>query len=237
MKGETLRQLLADKAAERPVVLATNLTTGAERLFYPLDPAGTTDPLAAQGREALMLDQSTTVPTADGPIFLHAFNTPLRMILIGAVHISQPLARMAAMAGYDVVVVDPRRAFAHAVRFPGLKIVTDWPDDAMRALHPDHRTAVVALTHDPKLDDPALQVALRSRAFYIGALGSKKTAAKRVERLTVAGLTAAEIGRIRGPVGLDINARSPAEIAISVLAEVTQVLRTEVAQAQQKVPA
>jgi len=156
---------------------------------------------------------------------LHVFNPPLRMILIGAVHISQPLARMAALAGYEVVVVDPRRAFASAARFPGVEVRIDWPDEALEDLAPNLRTAVVTLTHDPKLDDPALHVALRSDAFYIGSLGSKKTHRTRVERLTEAGFDEKTIGRILGPVGLSIGATSPAEIAVAILAQITDVLR------------
>ena len=146
------------------------------------------------------------------------------MLIVGAVHISQALAPMAALAGYDVTVIDPRRAFATDSRFPDVKLVSAWPDDAMRDLKPDNRTAIVALTHDPKIDDPALQVALASDAFYIGALGSRKTHANRLARLREAGLADPATARIHGPIGLKIGAKSPAEIAISILGEVTAVL-------------
>ena len=224
MQADTLRRILDDREAARPVVLATNLTTGSEELLYPVDAVGN-PALMDAARAAMRADSSTTVTDTEGPVFLHVFNPPLRMILVGAVHISQPLSRMAAMAGYEVTVVDPRRAFANEERFPGIALRSDWPDEAMTDLAPNLRTAVVALTHDPKLDDPALTVALRSPAFYIGALGSKKTHAARKERLQAAGFSDDAFARIRGPVGLKIGARSPAEIAVAVLAEITQVLR------------
>jgi xanthine dehydrogenase accessory factor len=224
MQQTTLTQILDDRAARRPVVLATNLKSGDERILYPIDGDEKSD-LVTEAAAAIQADKSRTVETPDGAVFLHVFNPPLRMILIGAVHISQPLARMAALAGYEVVVVDPRRAFASAARFPGVEVRTDWPDEALEDLAPNLRTAVVTLTHDPKLDDPALHVALRSDAFYIGSLGSKKTHRTRVERLTEAGFDEATIGRILGPVGLSIGATSPAEIAVAILAQITDVLR------------
>jgi xanthine dehydrogenase accessory factor len=224
MRAATLRQILDDRAAARPVVLATNLKSGDEELLYPFEEIGNFELIPA-AKMASRSDRSTTVDTDAGPIFLHVFNPPLRMILVGAVHISQPLSRMAALTGYQVAVVDPRRAFASEERFPGIELSSDWPDEAVERLAPDMRTAVIALTHDPKLDDPALTVALRSPAFYVGALGSKKTHASRKERLLAGGFSEEEFNRIRGPVGVKIGARSPAEIAVSVLAEVTRVLR------------
>jgi xanthine dehydrogenase accessory factor len=159
----------------------------------------------------------------DGITFVAVHNPPLRMIVVGAVHIAQPLLAMARLAGYDATLVDPRPAFAATERFPDERIVDDWPDDALATLAPDARTAVVTLTHDPKLDDPAIRAALASTAFYLGCLGSNRTHAKRLERLAdVAGLE-----RIHAPVGLDIGARTPAEIAVSVMAEVTQTLRRD----------
>ena len=162
--------------------------------------------------------------SANGDAFVEVFNPPLRLLIVGAVHIAQPLARMASVAGYDVTVIDPRGSFATDDRFPGVTLVNEWPDEAMPPLDPDRRTAVVTLTHDPKIDDPALAAVLRSDAFYIGALGSRKTHAARVERLSEAGFAADEIGRIHGPVGLSLGAVSPAEIAVSILAQVTQAL-------------
>jgi xanthine dehydrogenase accessory factor len=157
--------------------------------------------------------------------FLQPWNPPLRMLVVGAVHIAQPLVAMATLAEYAVTIVDPRQAFATQERFPGVALSGDWPDQALRALAPDARTAVVVLTHDPKLDDPALAVAVRSPAFYVGALGSRKTHAARLERLRAHGLSEPELARIHAPVGLDVGARSPAEIAVSILAQVTERLR------------
>lgn len=220
MKQATLERLLADRAAKRPVVLATNLDTGEEQLLHPDD-----DAWSEGARRALMTDQSQIVETDQGRIFLNVFNPPLRLAIIGAVHIAQPLACMASVAGYDVTIIDPRRAFATQERFPGLTLSNDWPDDAMRQLRPDRRTAIVALTHDPKIDDPGLTEALKSDAFYIGALGSRKTHAGRLARLRERGFDDPTLSRIHGPVGLDIGARSPAEIAVAVLAQMTERLR------------
>ena len=142
------------------------------------------------------------------------------MIVVGAVHIAQPLSAMAALAGYEVTIVDPRESFAAAERFPGVTLNLDWPDAALESVGLDQRCALVTLTHDPKLDDPALQVALRSDAFFIGCLGSKKTHASRLGRLSKAGFTEAELERVRGPVGLPIGSRSPAEIAVSIIAQI-----------------
>ncbi len=160
-----------------------------------------------------------------GAVFLNVFNPPLRMIIVGAVHIAQFLAPMAEMAGYQVSLIDPRTAWATPERFPGIRIVDEWPDDAMTELRPDHRTAIVTLTHDPKLDDPALQAVLGGDAFYIGSLGSTRTHAKRVDRLKAAGFDDSAIERIHAPVGLNIGAKSPAEIAVSVMGQVTAALR------------
>ena len=162
----------------------------------------------------------------DGRTFVAVHNPPLRLVVVGAVHIAQALVPMARIAGFDPVVIDPRETFGSAARFPGERILTDWPDDAVAEVGLDTRTALVLLTHDPKLDDPALMRALRSDCFYIGALGSTRTHAKRVERLAEAGFSEADIGRIHGPVGLDIGASGPAEIAVSVLAQMVSVLRT-----------
>tara|TARA_B100000029_G_scaffold400851_1_gene399901 strand:- start:751 stop:1446 length:696 start_codon:yes stop_codon:yes gene_type:complete len=228
MKSETLDQLLRDRGDKTSVILATNLTSGEERLIYPADLVGgngLNSTFADAAQETFRSDRSKTVETEDGPVFLNVFNPPLRIIIVGAVHIAQPLARMAALAGYDVTIVDPRSAFATDERFPGVTLLTEWPDDALASLAPDARTAVVTLTHDPKLDDPALEVALKSEAFYVGSLGSKKTHAARLERLTEAGFGENELNRINGPVGLAIGARSPSEIAVSILAQVTQALR------------
>ena len=217
MKRATLDELLASFEAGRPVVLATDLATGEQRVLAPAT--------SAAASEALRRDACSHVEEDGRRWFLQPWSSPLRMILVGAVHIAQPLAAMAAMAGYAVTVVDPRRLFATAERFPGVAIADEWPDRALETLAPDARTAVVTLTHDPKLDEPALAVALRSPAFYVGALGSRKSHAERRERLRTRGLGDAELERIHAPVGLALGARTPAEIAVSILAEVTQRLR------------
>ena len=161
----------------------------------------------------------------DGDTFVAIHNPPLRLLIVGAVHIAQALVPMAQVAGFDAVVIDPREAFGSQARFPDAQVVNDWPDTAMDTVGVDTRSAVVLLTHDPKLDDPALHIALRSDAFYIGALGSKRTHSSRVARLEEAGFTAADIARINGPVGLDIGAASPPEIAVSILSQMIQALR------------
>jgi xanthine dehydrogenase accessory factor len=230
MKLALLEKALAAGRAGRAAVLATHLKSGRQSLLESSEIAGNLvlDAAALAGiREAVSEDRSTTIETADGPVFVEVFNPRLRCIIVGAVHIAQPLARMASIAGYLVTVVDPRTAFASDERFPDVTLSTEWPDDALATLKLNRRTAVITLTHDPKLDDPALATALRSDAFYIGALGSKKTHAARLKRLEALGFSEAELGRIHGPVGLDINAISPAEIAIAILGQVTQVLRAE----------
>jgi xanthine dehydrogenase accessory factor len=226
MNRALLERLVAARAQRQPVVLATALKTGRQRLIaFGGDADGADAALAAAARQAMLADRSATVETADGPTFLNVFNPPLRMAIVGAVHITQALAPMAALAGYDVLVIDPRRAFANAYRFPGIELSTAWPDEALAAFAPNLRTAVVTLTHDPKLDDPALAAALKSDAFYIGALGSGKTHASRLERLRALKFDDGALGRIHGPIGLDIGAKSPAEIAVSIMAEATQALR------------
>jgi xanthine dehydrogenase accessory factor len=209
--------LLARLNADRPIAVATNLADGTRTV---VDPAAGDGELADAARIALRDDKSRTIDTPDGAVFVHAFNKPLRMFLVGAVHISQALVPMAQLAGYAVTVIDPRGAFATPERFPGVDLSDEWPDDALDELEPDSRTAVVTLTHDPKLDDPALERALKSDAFYIGALGSTRTHAKRIERLTEAGFGEADFTRIHAPIGLDIGSTSPAEIAVSILSEI-----------------
>lgn len=206
--------LVAARAARQAVAVATDLTTWARRLVAPADaPPG----IAARFRS----DRSGV----EGAEFVAIHNPPLRLVVVGAVHIAQALVPMARLAGYDPVLVDPREAFGSAARFPGERILHDWLDEALAALGLDARTAVVTLTHDPKIDDPAILTALASDVFYLGCLGSSRTNAKRVDRLAAAGVGPAALARIHAPVGLAIGARSPAEIAVSVLAEMTQVLR------------
>ncbi|MFC4270499.1 xanthine dehydrogenase [Sneathiella chungangensis] len=224
MKTALLEDLQKARAEKRQVVLATNLTSGEQKLLYPFESKEIYDVIEA-ARGALRNDKPTTVETEDGPVFLNIFNPPLRLFIVGAVHIAQALVPMAAGADYEVTVIDPRRSFGSSFRFPNVTLDDRWPDDAFADLHPDRRSAIVTLTHDAKLDDPALQYALRSDAFYIGALGSGRTHAKRQQRLQKAGFSDEDFARIHGPIGLDIGAKSPAEIAISIMAEITAVLR------------
>ncbi len=228
MKASTIEKLQAARAAKRPVALATNLRSGQQLLIFPDGTDGDLcldmDMVVAAG-EALKNDEHLRFATPAGEVFVQVFNPPPRLLVVGAVHITEPLARIGALAGYGVTVIDSRRGFAESQKFEGFAVMGDWPDEAMASLKPDSRTAVVTLTHDPKLDDPALAAALRSKAFYIGALGSRKTHAARLGRLKEAGFSDAELQRIHGPVGLDIGALSPAEIAVSIVAQITQVRR------------
>ncbi len=229
MKREILEALLADRAAKRAVALVTDLGSGEQWLVHPDDPeppASLAPSVFEAAGAAIRADRSTPVEEeGDGAFCVNVFNPPLRMIIVGAVHIAQPLARMAALSGFEASIIDPRAAFAADARFPGVEISTEWPDRAVSDLGPDARTAIVTLTHDPKLDDPALEVALRSEAFYIGSLGSKKTHRARLARLRKEGFDDEALRRIQGPVGLSIGAKSPAEIAVSVLAQVIERLR------------
>ena len=231
MKADILSRLLADQKAKTSVVLLTDLASGEQTLVYrdrADGPDAGNEALVSSARVAMQDDRSGIVEAGNRKLFVEVFNPPLRLLIVGAVHIAQPLSRIASVAGYDVTVIDPRASFATDERFPGISLNGEWPDDAMKELDPDRRTAVVTLTHDPKLDDPGLHVALRSDAFYVGALGSRKTHAGRVERLKAAGYTDAEIGRIHAPVGLNIGAILPAEIAVSILAQITEVLHRKV---------
>ncbi|WP_179953974.1 XdhC family protein [Denitrobaculum tricleocarpae] len=224
MQSETLAQIQSDRDRKTPVVRALDLESGNEHLIRPFDDDSGSSLLQA-AQNAALADKSQVIEIDGKRIFLQVFNPPLRMIVVGAVHISQALVPMAQIAGYDVTVVDPRRAFGSDIRFPGVTLSNDWPDVAVTALKPDRRTAIVTLTHDPKIDDPALNAALTSTAFYIGSLGSRKTHAARLARLSKAGFDETAQARIDGPIGLAIGAKSPAEIAISIMAKITQTLR------------
>jgi len=217
-----LGELRAARAAGRSVVLATRLDGGDQRLVTAADAP---PELAEAVARALTRAEAEVVDTAGGAVLLEPHVPPLRLVVVGAVHVAQPLARMAALAGFDVTIVDPRRAWATEARFPGQRLVTSWPDQAIRELALDGRCAVVTLTHDPKLDDPALEAALATPAFYVGCLGSTRTHAARRERLAGRGVDAAALERLHGPVGLRIGARTPAEIAVSILGEVVAALR------------
>ena len=231
MKSETLAALRLARAQKQTFVIVTELESGEQAwggTQEPLDGTLTLNELELSALERrIREDRSGVEAPSARELFYQIWAPPLRLILVGAVHIAQPLAPMAAIAGYDVTIVDPRGAFATSDRFPGVNLSDDWPDEAIVALKPDNRTAIVTLTHDPKLDDPALDAALQSNAFYVGALGSRKTHAKRVERLLALGHVADQISRIHGPVGLNIGAASPQEIAISILGQITATLRSD----------
>jgi len=222
MTPDILAALEQAKRDKRPVVLATRLPSGEQRLLP--DPAAPAE-LNEVAAQVLKLDESGTHKIGAEDWFMHAHNPPLRLVIVGAVHIAQALAPFAARCGFAVTVVDPRRSFASDERFPGVTISSAWPDEAMEEFRPDSRTAVVTLTHDPKLDDPALDRALKSDAFYIGALGSRRTHAARLKRLADLGHTADAMARIKGPVGLNIEAVTATEIAVSVIAEIIATRR------------
>ena len=222
MKAGDLERLVAAKAERRAIALVTDLDSNQQALFETDAPAlALSAPQRAAVGDALAANKSGEIEVDGRRLFVQARVPEPRLIIVGAVHITQALAPMAALTGYEVIVVDPRRAFATAERFPGMTLRHDWPDEALDEIKLDARSAVVTLTHDPKLDDPALDRALRSSAFYIGSLGSRKTHAARLERLSKAGFDEAALARIHGPAGLFIGAKSPAEIAVSVLAQLT----------------
>lgn len=226
MKSETLKALQEARGNRRAVVLATRLGDAAEALVYADRVAGDLSgdaALVAAARRAMTIGRSETIDLGGQKVFLNVYVPPARLIIVGAVHIAQSLAPMASLMDFDVTVVDPRRAFATDARFPGVKVMQEWADEAMEKMGLDVSTAIVTLTHDPKLDDPALEAALKSDVFYIGALGSKRTHAKRKDRLGEAGITEEQFARIHGPIGLNIGARSPAEIAISILGQIIEV--------------
>jgi xanthine dehydrogenase accessory factor len=228
MKGRFLDAVIAAGAESRSVALATELKSGAQLYLdgdkvegdLELDEAS----IAAM-REALRADRNITLDTAEGRVFVQVFSPPRRCFVIGAVHIAQPLVPMLIATDYKPIVIDPRGAWATEARFPGVELSSEWPDEALERLKPDRASAIVALTHDPKIDDPALIAALRSDCFYIGALGSRRTHAKRLERLAAEGFGENELARIHAPIGLNIGAVSQAEIAVSIVGEITNVLR------------
>ncbi len=230
VRGRVLRELIEAQRNGRDVVLATWLADGAQELIDSgsgpdgpgLDGPGLDADIVA---EVLRVGESRTVETPQGDVFLRPYIRAPRLIVVGAVHIAQALVPMATLAGFQVTVLDPREGFATADRFPGAALIRQWPDRAMAGLALDGRTALVALTHDPKIDDPALEAALGSDAFYVGALGSRKTQGARRERLGAAGYSSSDVDRIHGPVGLPIGARTPEEIAVAVLAQVIGALR------------
>jgi xanthine dehydrogenase accessory factor len=223
MKIALLNALNEERAARRAAVVVTALESGEQRLVKAADIAK--DELRAALETRLRSGKSGTEETPNGKVFLTVFVPPARLVITGAAHISQELAPMAQRLGYDVTIVDPRTAFATPERFAGIKLLAEWPDKVLPELRIDAHTAFAALTHDPKIDDPALLHALSKDCFYVGALGSRKTHAARLERLKSQGANEAQLARIHAPIGLDIGAVSPAEIAVSILAEVTARLR------------
>jgi xanthine dehydrogenase accessory factor len=223
MRLDLLKALNAERASRRAAVLVSDLTGGEQRLVREAD--FKSDALGEAIVTQVRTGKSGVVETDKGRFFLELHLPPPRLVATGAVHISQALAPMARLLGFDVTVVDPRTAFATAERFPDVPLLAEWPDTALPKLKLDHWTAFVALTHDPKIDDPALEAALASGCFYVGALGSKKTHARRVESLKKRGVPDEAIARIHAPIGLAIGAASPQEIALSILAEITLRLR------------
>jgi xanthine dehydrogenase accessory factor len=226
MKLNILGDLNAERAARRAAIVVTDVESGAQRLVKA-DEIGK-DALRAVLAEHLRTGKSGMEETPEGKVFLTVYVPPPQLVIIGAVHISQALAPIGKLLNYDVTIVDPRTAFASPERFPDVKIVAEWPDAALPPLNVDRYTAFVALTHDPKIDDPALLHALARECFYIGALGSRKTHARRVERLREQGVSDANIARIHAPIGLDIGAVSPAEIAVAIMGQITERLHEEV---------
>jgi xanthine dehydrogenase accessory factor len=228
MKLSLLTALNAERAARRAAIVVTDVESGEQRLVKAADIAQ--DPLKAVLAEHLRSGKSGMEETADGRVFLTVYVPAAQLIVIGAVHISQALAPIGKLLGYDVTIVDPRTAFATPERFPDVKVIAEWPDTALPPLNVDRYTAFVALTHDPKVDDPALLHALSRDCFYIGALGSRKTHARRIDRLKQQGFSEADLSRIHAPIGLDIGAVSPAEIAVAIMAQITERLREEPAE-------
>ena len=226
MRLDILKTLNEERAARRAAIVVTNQDNGAQRLVRGADLRS--DPLKDVLEKHLRSGKSGIEETAEGKVFLTVHVPSPRIVITGAVHISQTLAPIGRLLGYDVTIVDPRTAFASIERFPDVKVIAEWPDVALPPIGIDHYTAFVALTHDPKIDDPGLAIALKSDCFYIGALGSRKTHARRVARLKEErGFTDNDIGRIHSPIGLDIGAVSPAEIAVAIMGEITQRLRQE----------
>ena len=225
MKLDILSALNTERAARRAAIVVTDERSGLQRLVKAAEIGN--DALRPVLAERLRTGRSGMEQTAEGRVFLTVYVPAPQLVITGAVHISQALAPIARLVGYDVTIVDPRTAFASIDRFPDVKVIAEWPDQALPPLGIDRYTAFVALTHDPKIDDPALIHALARDCFYIGALGSKKTHARRVERLKQQGLTDADISRIHAPIGLDIGAVSPAEIAVAIIAQITERLREE----------
>src|SRR5271169_6014721 len=230
MKLDILTALNAERQARRAAIVVTDVASGKQRLVKAADVGK--DPQRALLAEHLRTGKSGMEEAAEGRVFLTVHVPPPQLVITGAVHISQALAPIGRLLGYDVTIVDPRTAFASLERFPDVKVIAEWPDKALPPLNVDRYTAFVALTHDPKIDDPALIHALERDCFYIGALGSRKTHGRRLDRLREQGVSDTNLARIRAPIGLDIGAVSPAEIAVSIMAQITERLREEPAETE-----
>src|SRR6202161_412352 len=234
MKLDILTVLNAERQARRAAIVVTDTTSGKQRLVKAADVPK--DPLRAVLAEHLRTGKSGMEETSEGRVFLTVYVPAPQLVITGAVHISQALAPIGKLLGYDVTIVDPRTAFASPERFPDVNVIAEWPDKALPPLNVDRYTAFVALTHDPKIDDPALLHALSRDCFYIGALGSRKTHGRRIDRLRQAGLDDAGLARIHAPIGLNIGAVSPAEIAVSIIAQITERLREKSEPAEAAAP-
>jgi len=228
MKGEVITRLQTLRREKQALALVTRLKDGQQALITEHEVEGElslAEDTVTNIRQRILEDLSGVHVESESDLFVRVYNPPLRLILVGAVHVSQALIPMAEIIGFEVTVIDPRTTFASDERFPAVTMLNDWPDEAMRKLKPDHRSAVVTLTHDPKLDDPALKEVLLTDAFYIGSLGSRRTHASRMERLRENGIDEKALSRIHAPVGIHLGGRRPAEIALSIMAEIIQSLR------------
>jgi len=227
LKRPLLEEILEDRRNKVPVALVTQLNGGAQWLVRGEGtwPAGLPEEITREARDILEVDRCQRLQSGGRDFFVQSFNPPLRLIIVGAVHIAQFLASMAELVGFEVIVIEPREAFARSDRFTGFEVRREWPGPAFAELKLDARSAVVSLSHDPKIDDPALAAALASPAFYIGALGSRKNHRGRLERLAALGFDESDRNRVHGPVGLAIGSRSAAEIAVSIVAQVIETRR------------
>jgi len=223
LKDETLSLILSEKSNRNTIIVATEISSGEQIIINENNDTEINNKILVSAKNNILHGKSEVLEIDSKKWFINISLPPLRLITVGAVHIAQPLAEMATISGYEVTIIDPRAAFANNHRFPDIKIIIDWPEEAINNLKIDNRTAVVTLTHDPKLDDSALNAVLKSDAFYIGSLGSKKTHNARIQRLKASNFSSDEINRIHGPIGLDIGAKSPQEIAISIISEIISI--------------
>jgi xanthine dehydrogenase accessory factor len=220
LKDETLNLIISEKNNRNAIIVATQVDSGEQIIIDKNSNNQINKKILSAAKNNIIIGKSEVLEIESKRWFINVSLPPLRLIIVGAVHIAQPLAEIATISGYEVTIIDPRAAFANNQRFPDIKIINDWPEEALINLNIDNRTAIVTLTHDPKLDDSALHAALKSNAFYIGSLGSKKTHKARIERLKTANFTYEQINKIHGPIGLSIGAKSPQEISISIMSEI-----------------